>query len=203
MSEQRGALSAAVLPFLDGIEQHRRLPPGARSSAALGMAASSLAWLVYLRDDVRGFVGDSLAADPLVNAWLPFAVWAGLTGFVGWWLLASWKMAQGPRDSFAALCRLLLAVGCAALLSQQVWPHDWPLAAWFLKGLYLGWLAAQCARFLRAAQLFNVGGSARRAVNRQLRRNQTVLGRPPRLRRPGLLLAALALIGGVAVVLLW
>jgi hypothetical protein len=42
------------------------------------------------------------------------------------------------------------------------------------------------------------GGNAQRAVNRQLRRNQTVLGRPPRgWRRVVLMVGALAVVIGV------
>jgi hypothetical protein len=202
MSDIRGPFSGLGVPLLDALEQHRRLPQPQKSTAGVGMAASSLAWLVYLRDDVpafvRGFVGGDLADYPLLAAWLPFAVWAGLTGLALLWLVMSWQMAQGPRNAFAAIWRLLLAGVCVVLLQREVWPDDWPFAAWLLKGLYWGWLAAQCARLLLAAHPFG-GGSAQRAVNRQLRRNQTVLGRPPRLRRPGVLVAGVVvLLAGAA-----
>jgi len=198
MSDIRGPLSGIAVPIADAVREYRALPPPRKSVAGVGFGAAVLAEWVYLGPDFDGgLLGISGA--PAVEVWLAVAVLPLL------WVILTLRLARGQRDMLAAYGWLLRAAVGAALLWFQMYPDPRaaPLIAFLLKGIYWAALAGNLARFFAAAQPFG-GGSAERAIKRQLRRNQTVLGRPPRLRRPGVLLAiALAMIGGGAVLLLW
>jgi hypothetical protein len=102
------------------------------------------------------------------EVWIPLAVWSGCAAAGVLMLVVGVLGARGSRDLMAASARLLLAAGCAALLWWQAYPADWgPVAAFLLKGLYIGWLAANLVRFLIAGGLGQ--GNARRAVTRSIK----------------------------------
>lgn len=157
MSEIPGPFSAIGVPIADAIAQHRRLSPHDKKLTVIGNTAALLAWCFYLSPGFAQPVWRapfSASQDALITAgiWAAVAIGAFLA------LLAGLRGVRGMRDWWAALWRLLLAGACAALLWQEVYPADWPAAAFLLKGFYWGWLAAHLARFWAAAQPF--GGSS-------------------------------------------
>jgi hypothetical protein len=104
------------------------------------------------------------------------------------------------------LIKLVVGAGAAWLLSLNAvagiaGPQLWSACVWLaLFGYALKWAVVGGVRFLLTLGIG--GGNARRAINKQIRRNQTILGRPPGWRPPGpgLFAAALLLtIGGGAV----
>jgi hypothetical protein len=172
MSEIRGPLSGIGIPIVEAIREHQRLPPQQKSVAGVGFGASALAGWVYLGPDfVGGMLGVSLS-DPLA-----LEVWAGVGLVPLAWLLFTLRATRGQRDMVSAFGWLLFASAWAALLWWQMYPdpRDAPLIAFLLKGIYWVSLAGNLARVFAAAQPFGGGGSALRAVNRQLRRQNAPL----------------------------
>ncbi len=181
MSEIRGPMSAIAQAFVDPIRQHQNLPPDKKILAQVSLAAHVLGWCAYLCPLFKtgpfalavllgvAFFGNGKAPD----WWLPVEAWAGLTAVSALWLAAAWRAAQGQVNA-GAFPRLVLAGALAALLWYRVYPDWGPLAELILKGFYIAWLASAVCRFLLAAQLFG-GGSAERAINRELRRRNRAL----------------------------
>jgi hypothetical protein len=171
--------SLAVSP----VEQHQRLPPPQKTLANVSLAAHLLGWCGYLAPVAWEFISALWHAKLQApdEVWIPVAAWAFVTLIAVLWLLAAWKAAEGPRNPGAALWRVLIGAGCAALLWYRVYPDWGPVVVFLLKGIYIGWLVSHVARFLVAAQIIG-GGSAKRRIRRLLKARNAPL-RPAGTRR--------------------
>jgi hypothetical protein len=167
VSEIRGIFSAIGVPVADAIALHQRKPAHEKKLTVIGSAAALLAWCFYLWPIFAQPVGHApftASHDALITA----GIWAAVLIGALLALLAGLRGVRGMRDWSAALWRLLLAGGCAALLWQEVYPADWPAAAFLVKGFYWGWFGAHLAHFCAAAQLLG-SGSAFGVVTRALK----------------------------------
>jgi hypothetical protein len=114
-----------------------------------------------------------------------------LRGFPGDWLLASQAFIKFAAGGGAAW--LLSSNAVAGMASNLAAALVWVA----LIGYALKWAVVGGVRFLLTLGIG--GGNARRAINKQIRRNQTILGRPPGWRPPGpgvVVAALVAAIGG-------
>jgi hypothetical protein len=167
MSESHGMFSALGLPIVDAIEEHRRLPPDQKYQRVVSMSAAALGWCAYLAP--LGLSGDGVL----------FGLWAGGGAIALLSLIAAFKAGAGLRSPLAMLWRALLAAACVWLLWNQVYPDPREAAGFLLKGLYIGWLCANAARFLLAAGLWQ--RDALREIQKELQRQNAGL-RPVRRR---------------------
>jgi hypothetical protein len=167
MNEVGGPLSAIVLPFAEAVANRRLLTPQQKSLGHASCAAMLLAWW--------GYLPVWLVAKGTQGIWIGTCIWFGVGILGALWLLAAWNGAQGPRDCGVVFRRLVLAVGCSALLWWHVQPPDWgPLTIYLLRGFYWACLAAHLVRFMIAARLFG-GGKALGVLNRHIRKSAVVL----------------------------
>jgi hypothetical protein len=176
MSEIPGPLSAIGVPIADANAQRRAKPPHEKKLAIIGFAASLLAWCFYLSPD---FAQPAWRAPFAASheEWMAADIWAAVVVIAVVVLMAALAGVRGLRDWTAALWRLALAGTCGALLWWQIYPDadvgEWDAsAAFLLKGLYWGWLAAQLARCWACLQLFGLGAEWRekRRAAREARR---------------------------------
>lgn len=150
-------------------------------------------WLAH--DPAAAWPGVALAAAVACGLFRCVVGVNRLWGFPGDALLASsafFKLVSGGGAAWLLLSDTVARIAVPQLWSACVWL--------VLIGYALKWAVVGGVRFLLTLGIG--GGSARRAINRQIRRNQTILGRPPGWRPPGpgLVVAALvAMIGGGAV----
>jgi hypothetical protein len=176
MSDIRGPLSGIGVPIAEALREYRAQPPSKKSVAGVGFGAAVLAEWVYLGP---AFDGRLLG----ISGVLADEVWVAVAVVPLLWVIFTLRLARGQRDMASALGWSLLAAGWAALLWWHMYPDPRaaPFLAFLLKGFYWAGLAANLARVVAALQLFG-GGSALRAMNRQLRRHNAPL-RPAGSRR--------------------
>jgi hypothetical protein len=173
MSENRGGLfSAFILPFVDAVNDHDRLPPPRKKIAHAAMAAEVLFWCYWLAPLFEHQSGT------------PFTAWATVTVVSALWLHAAlWASRGQPQDFGVMLWCLFFGGGAGALLWVQAYPDDWgPVAVYLLQGFYWSVVAVSVARFIVAAQLLGGGGNAIPIMNGLLNQRNAPLV-PVRRRR--------------------
>jgi len=162
-----GPLSAIGVSIADSIAAHARLPPDQKNQRYVSISAAAVGWCAYLAPDAFALAGD----------WQTFGLWAGGSAIALLSTAAAFKAASGVRSWLTMLWRALLAATCLWLLWKRVYPDPREVVGFLVKGLYVGWLCANLARFLLAAGLWQ--GNALRTIERQLRRQNAPL-RPVR-----------------------
>lgn len=189
--------------YLPGEQNLRRASHGLVLAVAVVAALLGMYGLTGLRNYWPWLQRDPAAAWPGLLYLVPIVY-----GLIRFFFGARAARRNGPDGFLATRGLIKCAVGLAGavLLYRTVHAVEgWAAALWLLLVLAAAWcVIVGATRFLLTVGFG--GGNPRRAVTKQIRRNQTVLGRPPGWRPAarGLALAAVAVvIGGGAVWFLW
>jgi hypothetical protein len=160
MSDPRaqGPLSAIAVPIADGVAQHLAATPHQKNLSYASWGAGLLTWCAYL----AVMLGHAVHQFP---AWVPIA-WAVAVTLGLLMLAVGLHNARGPRDIMAAVWWAAVAAGCIALLWYEAYPDWGPLAAFLIKGCYLGMLATAVVRFWIAVRGIG-GGKIAKLVTKQ------------------------------------
>jgi hypothetical protein len=203
MWRERHAKFLRLLP----VEQNLRR---ASHGLVLVIALTAALFAIYGWQGVRDY-WPWLQRDP-ADAW-PGLLLLGPLGYglVRFFFGACAARRAGP-DGFLATRGFLK---CAGGLAVTIWLgrlYPWPgvTDCWVIALMFAAFGVGAWCVIVGATRFFLTagfgGGNPLRAVTKQIRRNQTVLGRPPGFGRPalrGLAVAAFVVIGGGAVWFLW
>jgi hypothetical protein len=197
-------IARLLLAFNRWRMRRRSLPPVLRNRSRAVAASFSLAGLADLVAQLRVLTGQGLSElltlfwrTPLNPPPLLVILTAASALTLLFFIVGILGARGGPRDPIAALMALAIAGGFGALLwSDSYLPADFGDAARFgnpiLHAFYAASVAAALMHAWLAAPLF--GGSARRLINRLIRRRNAPL-RPAQPRRRGRLSLALLAAG--------
>jgi hypothetical protein len=181
MSEHKGIFSAIAEPIGHEMQQHLNASPLRQSQNRAVWGTAALTFGAYvghtflLTERIDFWRGVHVYFRTLHAAWdtsWPYYVWGGAMLFGLLWLVIGIRGSRAPRQIMTAFWALAWAVAASAAWWNEWYFGDWPTVDWFLKGLYLTFMAGSLMLFWLAMR--GAGPGAVRLIQQQIARQAKV-----------------------------